>query len=101
MKNRNAKARCELGTFWLQSTTLPPVPRTATATSALIAMVRYAVLIGHCLARNSFSSLSLKGIGANWAVQSACEGNQCTYGGDTVRRLRYCVTVTDRIANCM
>lgn len=52
-------------------------------------------------ARHSFPSQSLKRIGEDLSMQSACQDNQRTYERDTVRRLHCCINMTSHITGML
>lgn len=89
------KARYELTTFWLHICHHTTRPWTMTRTNTLMLMIRL---------REKFSlnlSATLKYGNCTFFYsleQSVCKDNQSTCKRDTVRRLRYCITVTDHIS---
>lgn len=90
------KARYELTTFWLHICHHTPRPWTMTRTNTPMLMIRL---------REEFS-LNFVCNPEIWKLyfffysleQSACKDNQSTCKCDTVRRLCYCITVTDHIS---
>jgi hypothetical protein len=94
--NKIATAWRKLATFWLQMCHLTPKATDnyrnhRTDINDMISHTDWSFFF----VRNSFSSQSLKRIGEDSILQSACEDNRAAYKCDIVRGLHYCITVTD------